>query len=549
MRGGVRGGYILWTLLTLQIFLLFFWNTYKSEEKRREQKPPPIYRIPAGMAPETAPRPFPTSTIEAISRSGRGLRSSQHPLPSPPGLRPLRNPIHPLFHQGRFPKLAPHLHETLAPTLRLATKFLTAEGMLDWWVPLFLSPLPPPPQDSSSATAKTKGKPKAKKNPAARPTLSAIPVTPESLRDTASLLAAHADSVEFRFVAADEAGTMDGAFASTHLDPRPGKEGKALVFLGQGWLEGVVEEWEGRKGEETRVRIEDKEVKVEREVKVGDEERKVRVEKEVKVEKEGRVEKEVRMEKDEEEEERRLRVRVALAILLVHEVAHSVWVVRNATLACTTLQARRPSSSNLASDTLRPLVPNPSPTNIPSAPTQIPLEPYHHALESAAAAAAAELGCSWEAFALSGGRIQPVNLSPRCEDGLCWFAWPEPRPAPSSSLKRRPKQLLVPPDRDTDPRYAAYDRERADRRSRAENERAAAAAAEYGPETRAERFWGVTMGWVREVCDRDKWDWVELFGAPELRVRLLGDEGDGSGATCPFSPDGWTEKRKGGRAS
>lgn len=245
------------------------------------------------------------------------------------------------------------------------------------------------------------------------------------------------------------------------------------------------------------------------------------------------MEKEVRMEKDEEEEERRLRVRVALAILLVHEVAHSVWVVRNATVARTTLQAGRPSSSNLAPDTLQPRVRNPSPTNMPSAPT--PQEPYHHASEPAA-----ELGCSWEAFALSGGRIQPVNLCPRCDDGLCWFAWPEPRPRPSSSsLKRRPRQqLLVPPDRDTDPRYAAYDRARADRRS---NE---LAAAEYDRETGAERFWGVTMSWVREVCDRDKWDWVELFGAPELRVRLLGDEGDGSGATCPFSPDGWTEKKR-----
>lgn len=292
----------------------------------------------------------------------------------------------------------------------------------------------------------------------------------------------------------DGAVNMDGAFASTHQDPRPGREGKAIVLLGEGWLEGVVEEWQRREGGRTC------------------EEAKVRM-----------VANEVRA--DEEEEGRKLRVRVAMAILLTHEVAHSVWVVRNATVARTTApksSQTRPSSSNRTPDTL------PRWPSLPSAPSQIPPEPYHNASESVA-----ELGCSWEAFALSGGRIQPVNLSPRCEDGLCWFAWPE-RP----SLKRRP-QLLVPPDRDTDPRYAANDWEEVDR-SRAENE---VADAGYETETNEERFWGVSMGWVREICDRDKWDWVELFGRQELRVRLLGEEGHGWGATCPFSKDGWREKK------
>lgn len=503
-------------------------------------------------APNSLPRPFPASTIDAASRS-RSRRQpsqpSQHPLPPAPpthtrrfpALVPLENSIHPVFHQDRFPKLAPFLYETLAPTLRLATKFLTAEGMLEWWVSLFLSPLPL--QHSIATTAATtsttaaKAKTKLIKQQTSRPSdqspnaLTAIPVTEESLRHTESLLAAHADSVEFRFVTASEeavvtatgdgAGTLDDAFASTHQDPRPGKEGKAIVLLGEGWLEGVVEEWQQRdeenSSEEYRAIIKYKEVNVGDEdkrakvvdgaVKLGDDGKKVRV-----------MDKGWRLEKEDEEEGRRLRVRVALAILLAHEVAHSVWVVRNATVAPTTASKSpqtRPLSSNLTSDTL------------PFS-SQIPPEPYHHALESVA-----ELGCSWEAFALSGGRIQPINLSPRCEEGLCWFAWPEP---PSS--KRRP-QLLVPPDRDTDPRYSAYDRERVDR-SRAENE---VASTEYAKESDKERFWGVSMGWVREVCDREKWDWVELFGKQELRVRLLGEEGDGSGAACPFSHDGWREKR------
>lgn len=492
------------------------------KKKRAEKKDEkflwiPLLPLPTPTPTTMAPRPFPQSTIDAISRSRRrrqALRSSQHPFPP---LLPLRNSIHPLFHPDRFPMLAPYLYETLAPALRLATMFLTAEGMLDWWVPLLLSPLPSLHTTTGAETkTKTRAKPKDRRASCLRlripTTLAAIPVTQESLRHTESLLAAHADSVEFRFVAVskeeamaaatapdDGAGAMDGAFASTHQDPRPGREGKAVVVLGEGWLEGVVEEWQprdgGRRCEDSRVRIENKDVKLE------------------------------------EEEGRKLRVRVALAILLVHEVAHSVWVVRNATVACkTATKSPQVPPLYLIPDPLPPKLPITLPaTTLSSTPNHILLEPYHHALESVA-----ELGCSWEAFALSGGRIQPINLSTRCEDGLCWFAWPEP-----PSLKRRPQQL-VPPDRDMSPRYATHDRERADG-SRAQNE---TPAVEYEKERNKERFWGVSMGWVREVCDRDKWDWVELFGRQELRVRLLGQEGDGSGATCPFSSDGWRERKR-----
>lgn len=469
------------------------------------------------MVSKSAPRTFPESTIDAVSRCGKNASQSprQSHRPFCPPLLPLRNPIHALFRPDRFPKLAPHLYETLAPTLRLATKFLTAESMLEWWLPLFLSPLPPPPppppsQHSTAGRAKGKGKGKSKAAnrlpPQTPATLAAVPVTEESLRRTESLLTAHADSVEFRFATESEedvaaaagAGTMDGAFASTREDLRPGKEGKAVVLLGEGWWEGLVEEWRRRDGgrirKEKRARIEDKKTKA------GSEDSKVRV-----AEKEARVVD--KTEEEDEEDGRKLRVQVALAILLVHELAHSVWVVRNATVACTTATT----------------------ATLPSAPHQIPPEPYHNASESEA-----ELGCSWEAFALSGGRIQPINLSPRCDDGLCWFAWPE-----RHTLKRRPR-LLVPPDRDMDPRYnGASDRERADRSSEKE-----VTAAKSERERSKERFWGVSMGWVREVCDRDKWAWVELFGKQDLRVRFVGEEGDGAGATCPFSQNGWREKQR-----
>lgn len=368
--------------------------------------------------------------------------------------------------------------------------------MLEWWVPLLLAPLPYTATAAGGGVGqvekKQMGRP-CSQIPATRPetpatlaTLAAVPVTEESLHRTKALLAAHADSVDFWFVASRNAveDGADGAFASTHQDLRSGKEGKAIVLLGKGWLVGVIiESRDQDRYEDVRRRTENKEVKK------GDED--------------------TVWAETEEEAERRLRVRVALAILLLHEVAHSVWVVRN---AATEVSQAHSSSSNSSPVSSGPIT--------LSGPNKIPPEPYHHALESVA-----ELGCSWEAFALSGGRIQPVNLSPRCEDGLCWFAWPE-QPSP----KRRP-QLLVPPDRDMDPRYAACD---------PENE---VADAECEKERNRERFRGVSMCWVREVCDRDTWNWIELFGKRELRVRFWGEEDDGSGATCPFSEDGWREKK------
>ncbi|MCJ1304464.1 hypothetical protein MMC08_007276, partial [Hypocenomyce scalaris] len=98
-------------------------------------------------------------------------------------------------------------------------------------------------------------------------------------------------------------------------------------------------------------------------------------------------------------------------------------------------------------------------------------EPFHSLADTEVAE---ELGSSLEAF-LFGGKIQPVNLDPSCEEGLVWFPW-------------------VP------------------------------------AEEKLDNFWGVRMTWIESLFDQGWWRRVEALEREDCGVELVGKV-----ATVPFS--------------
>ena len=107
-------------------------------------------------------------------------------------------------------------------------------------------------------------------------------------------------------------------------------------------------------------------------------------------------------------------------------------------------------------------------------------EPFHSLADTEVAE---ELGSSLEAF-LFGGKIQPVNLDPSCEEGLVWFPW-------------------VP------------------------------------AEEKLDNFWGVRMTWIESLFDQGWWRRVEALEREDCGVELVGKV-----ATVPFSEVGWRRRER-----